>query len=647
MHQVLSFLRNFLGGMPRVWKRVILICFDAAALSVSVWAAYCLRLGIWVLPNPDQLALVLAAPLVAIPVFVRTGLYRSVIRYLPERAFWTMANSVIIATLLWIVVLFAFEISRQGTMPRSVPAIYCLLAILVVVGSRFAAKYLLWEPGRKSFGDAVLIYGAGSAGAQLAQALMREGNKYVAALIDDDPSLQGRDVAGVRVYGPHQIPNLITTEGIKEAIVSIPSIDSTHRQEIVAKLSTHHIKIRTLPAIADLASGRYLISQIREINIDDILGRSTVPADPELLQNMIEGRSVLISGAGGSIGSELCRLVAKWNPRQIVLLEANEFALYQIERDLRKRTSLPIAAVLGSVGDEALIRRTLKTYGVQVVFHAAAHKHVPLVEANVLEGIRNNVFGTQTIAKAAYESGVEHFVLISTDKAVRPPNVMGATKRWAELITHSFAERAAKEGTGQKFCAVRFGNVLGSNGSVVPLFKEQIANGGPVTVTVTVTVTDEEMTRYFMSIHEAAELIVQAGALSEGGDTFLLEMGQPVRIRDLAENMIRLAGLSVKSDENPRGDIAIQIIGRRPAEKTHEELFYDPYSAKPTKHLKILRAPQNINRDQYLREYMTPLAETLVAADELAARRVLFDVVNGKVTDTKIVKLASANERKA
>lgn len=624
MRRFLIFARRFLGEMPRSWKRVILLSFDTVTLALCVWAAYGLRTGIWLSPNIDQLALILAAPFVAIPVFIQAGLYRSVTRYLPERAFWTMANAVLIATLLWIMVLFVFEISRAGAMPRSVPVIYFLLAIVVVIGSRFAAKYFLFERGRNKFGDAILIYGAGSAGAQLAQALRREGNRYISGFVDDNKSLQGRDVAGIRVYAPEQIGDLIDTHGVKEVIVSIPSISSGARQEIVAKLSAHHIRIRTLPAIADLASGRYLISQIREINIDDILGRSSVPADPELLQQMIEARSILISGAGGSIGSELCRLVVKWKPRHVVLFEANEFALYQIERDLRKRTKVPIAAILGSVTDEAPVRRALKTHGVQVVFHAAAHKHVPLVEDNALEGIRNNVFGTKTIAEAAYQGGVEHFVLISTDKAVRPPNVMGATKRWAELITHCYAERAANEDTGQKFCAVRFGNVLGSNGSVVPLFKEQIANGGPVTV------TDEEMTRYFMSIHEAAELIVQAGALAEGGDTFLLEMGQPVRIRDLAENMIRLAGLSVKSDSNPKGDIAIKIIGRRPAEKTHEELFYDPDRVLQAKHPKILMAPKHFSQDKTLDVHMAALAKTLSDEDELAARRVLFDVINEK-----------------
>ncbi|VAW19109.1 UDP-N-acetylglucosamine 4,6-dehydratase, partial [hydrothermal vent metagenome] len=330
--------------------------------------------------------------------------------------------------------------------------------------------------------------------------------------------------------------------------------------------------------------------------------------------------SILVSGAGGSIGSELCRLIIKWSPRKLVLLEANEFALYQIERELRKNSDLPIVPVLGSVTDPSLIKRTLNSETVQVVFHAAAHKHVPLVEANVLEGVKNNIFGTQTIASQSYEAGVESFVLISTDKAVRPTNVMGATKRWAELIVTDYANRAQRSNSGQKFCAVRFGNVLGSNGSVVPLFKEQITQGGPVTI------TDGEMTRYFMSIHEAAELIVQAGALSRGGDIFILEMGEPIRIRDLAENMIRLAGVSIKSEQNPDGDIEIVTIGRRPGEKIHEELFYDPASAKPTRRPKILRAVQSQRLSLPLKNQMNLLTRAFDDHNEAAVRKALFEL---------------------
>jgi FlaA1/EpsC-like NDP-sugar epimerase len=381
------------------------------------------------------------------------------------------------------------------------------------------------------------------------------------------------------------------------------------------------VKVRTLPSLREIASGKYQVNQLREIDIDDLLGRSSVPADPGLLQQMIAGRTILVSGGGGSIGSELCRIIARLEPKALVILEANEFALYQIERTLSRDPALRVVPVLGSVTDESLVRRILRAENIEVVFHAAAHKHVPLLEANVLEGVRNNVFGTRTLVRCAFEAGVRDFVLISSDKAVRPTNVMGATKRWAELITRQFGDRATAERDGQRFSAVRFGNVLGSNGSVVPLFREQIANGGPVTL------TDERMTRYFMSIHEAAELIVQAGALSEGGDIFLLEMGQPVKIRDLAENMIRLAGLSLRSPQEPAGDIEISVTGIRPGEKLYEELFYDETQATRTRQPKILRAKMARRSNFDLDVALAELQAALEAADEAEVRRILFDVI--------------------
>ncbi|HHS82811.1 MAG TPA: polysaccharide biosynthesis protein, partial [Devosia sp.] len=448
-------------------------------------------------------------------------------------------------------------------------------------------------------------------------------------------------IGGTRIYPPGELANLIRQLGIQEVIICMPSLSAAKRQNIITDLSTHGIAIRSLPPLNDLASGRVLISQLHEVDIGDILGRSSVPADPELLDTMLNGRSILVTGAGGSIGSELCELIARWSPRKLILLEASEFMLYQIERKLKKQYDIPIVPILGSVSDEALVNRIFGTESVQAVFHAAAHKHVPLVEANALEGVRNNVFGTRTIARAAYEAGVEHFVLISSDKAVRPANVMGATKRWAELVIGQLARRAIAEETGQKFCSVRFGNVLASNGSVVPLFKEQIAQGGPVTI------TDNEMTRYFMSIHEAAELIVQAGALSQGGDTFILEMGEPMRIRDLAENMIRLSGATVRSEENPGGDIAITVIGRRPAEKLSEELFYDPDSVRPTRFPKILRAPGDHRINERLNEELEKLARALKEQNEVELRKILFEFLSGRqpgTGDAKIVPISRAKD---
>lgn len=607
---------------PRIWKRIVLLAFDAAALAFALWASFALRFGDWTPPNtPDQFLTVLTAPLVAVPVFIRLGLYRAVIRYLPERAIWTIVQAMTLAVLGWICLIFLLEMTGRVVVPRSVPILFWALGTVLICGSRFAAKKILWPKEISAIARRpIAIYGAGNAGAQLAAAVARQGNMFVVGFLDDNHRLQGQDVAGIRVFAPSHLDMLKEQYGVQEVVLSIPSLSSERRQEILGLIGGHGVKVRTLPAITDLVSGKYTINQIREIDIDDLLGRSSVPADPALISDMIEGRSIMVTGAGGSIGSELCRLVAKSSPQRLVLFEANEFALYTIERELSALKDVIVIPVLGSITDAATVHRAIRAHNVQVVFHAAAHKHVPLVEANALEGVRNNVLGTLCVASIAFELGVQTFVLISSDKAVRPTNVMGATKRWAEFIVGHMAMRAAREGSGQRFTAVRFGNVLGSNGSVVPLFKEQIARGGPVTL------TDPEMTRYFMSIHEAAELIVQAGALSKGGDVFLLEMGSPVLIKSLAENMIRLAGFSVRDEDNPRGDIELVVTGKRPGEKMYEELFYDSANATETRHPKIMRAQGNGTSDK-VEDALTSLRDALTRGDEPEVRRIIFDFI--------------------
>jgi len=617
---MLSEVRHALSTLPRGSKRTILIVFDIFALLFALWLSFTIRLGGSFSPTGYHWLLMAAAPFIAIPVFVRLGLYRAVIRYLPERAVFTVIQAMTLATLLWVVALYFAEATRFAIFPRTVSLFYFIFGTLLIGGSRFAAKALLALPERNIGRESgVVIYGAGTAGTQLAGALRTQGRNYVAAFLDDDPTLWGRDVAGYRVYPPERLGELVRNRGVREVILSMPSADAPTRSRAIERLSQLPVKIRTLPAISDLASGKYLVSQLRAIDIDDLLGRSANPSDPKLFEAMLADRTILVTGAGGSIGSELTRLIAKWHPKKLVLLEANEFALYEIERTLKLSNGTIVVPVLGSVADAALVRRTLAAQGVEVIFHAAAHKHVPLVESNALEGVRNNVIGTRVLVEAAHAAGVERFVLISTDKAVRPTSVMGATKRWAELIVRHYGEKG--EAARQRFCAVRFGNVLGSNGSVVPLFREQIAAGGPVTL------TDERMTRYFMSIHEAAELIVQAGALSEGGDIFLLDMGEPIRIRDLAENMIRLAGLSVRSAENPEGDIEIAVTGSRPGEKLYEELFYDPARATRTVQPRIFRSPSAARGTTDLPEALARLEAALMAEDEAETRRVLFDFV--------------------
>lgn len=613
-----------LGNLPRVWKRVIVIVFDILALCVALWASFSLRFLAWTPPTTiDQFLVIATAPLVAIPIFVRFGLYRAVIRYLPERALWQILQATTLAAIGWVVLVFLSEMSGRITIPRSVPVIYWILSSILIAGSRFFAKRLLWSPNsRKSRGGRpIAIYGAGDSGAELVGALRRQGDQFIVAFVDEDPALQGRDVAGIRVFAPDMLETLVHQYGIKELILSMPTLGAAKRQELVSTIASHGIKIRSVPPVSDLISGKYVVSQLREIEIDDLLGRSSVPPDPALIREMVVGKTIMVTGAGGSIGSELCRLIVGWAPQRLVLFEANEFALYQIDRELSAIKDISVVPVLGTITDEAVVRRAIAGHGVDVLFHAAAYKHVPLVEANALEGIRNNVLGTKVITDAALNLGVQSIVLISSDKAVRPTNVMGATKRWAELLFHEASVRAAKAGRGQRFSAVRFGNVLGSNGSVVPLFKEQIAAGGPVTL------TDPAMTRYFMSIREAAELIVQAGALSEGGDVFLLDMGKPILIKDLAENMIRLAGFTVRDEQHPDGDISIVAVGKRPGEKMYEELFYDDNTAAPTRHQKIMRSPRNDTSQRDILADLATLMEALSAEDESRARHILFEVI--------------------
>lgn len=619
--QMIKKVRSNLIELPRGWKRVILICMDFALLALCLWASFSLRLDRWAPPrNLEALLIILAGPIVAIPVFIRMGLYRAVVRYLPERALWTMVRAVTLAVLLWLVVAFLSQFLSRNITPRSVPIIYWALACICIIGSRFAAKRLLGMTDSSALliQPAVVIYGAGQAGTQLAMSL--RGTHLVAGFLDDNPGLHRHEVAGLRVHHPSHLPALVRDYGVKQVILCMPSINATRRKEIVAALSDMGVgvTVRSLPAMTDLVTGNYLVNQVRQIEIDDLLGRSPVPPDLNLIRDMIVGRTIMVTGAGGSIGSELCRKIAQWRPQRLVLFEANEFALYQIEREFGDG-EVSIVPVLASVTDEPRVARTISEHGVHVVFHAAAHKHVPLVEANALEGIQNNVFGTKIMVETAARLGVQDFVLISTDKAVRPTNVMGATKRWAELIVQQNANRVATAQTGQHFCAVRFGNVLGSNGSVVPLFREQIAKGGPVTL------TDRAMTRYFMSIQEAAELIVQAGSLSEGGDVFLLDMGEPVLVADLAESMVRLAGLKVRTADNPDGDIDIVVTGKRPGEKMYEELFYDDATAVRTRHPKIMRSTNTTVAT--LDDALTQMRDALDRADEIAARQILFDVV--------------------
>ncbi|MBU0834715.1 MAG: polysaccharide biosynthesis protein [Alphaproteobacteria bacterium] len=617
-------IRDRIITTPRLWKRVFMISLDVIALMIALWASYAIRLSIWTPAlTSERVILAAFAPVVAIPVFIRLGLYRSVIRYLPEAAIWTIIRAMLIATMSWVIIIFLMEMAGQGIVPRSVPFLYFILGTLLIGGMRFAAKWILVSgTGLRRDEEPIFIYGAGPAAAQLASALRGHGNRYVMGLLDDDPANHGRDIGGYRVFPSNDLPSLIDRYGIKEIVLNMSSIPMDKRQAALGRVTGLGVKVRSLPDISDLVDGRYIVSQIREIEIDELLGRSFVPADTELLDKALAGKIVMVTGAGGSIGSELCRLIIRRKPAKLILLEASEYALYRIEQELAVAGNQIVVPVLGSVTDAKTVERAIRSHNVQVLYHAAAHKHVPLVEANVLEGIRNNVFGTLTVATAAAQLNVESFVLISSDKAVRPTNVMGATKRWAELVVRQIAIEARAKPEKQVFCAVRFGNVIGSNGSVVPLFKQQIAKGGPVTI------TDPDMTRYFMAIPEAAELIVQAGALSQGGDVFLLDMGEPVRIGDLAENMIRLAGFSIRDAHNPESGIAIEVIGKRPGEKLFEELFYDRNNAQLTRHPKIMRADSTAIASYDIAGWLQKLEHAIAAEDEARAKKLLFSLIS-------------------
>ncbi|MFK3666652.1 polysaccharide biosynthesis protein [Ochrobactrum teleogrylli] len=611
-----------LALLPRLTKQIILMLSDCVLLLLSAYLAFVIRLGFVFTPSKAQLFLIIIAPMLTVPVFIRFGLYRAIIRYLAERAIWPIFQATAVAALFWVALVFLMELYGNAGLPRSVPLLYWLLSTVLITASRFGAKWLLRnaETGR-TYTSSALIVGVGEPARQLATALRSHSDTMVVGFVDPAGQLKGMDIIGLRVYGAEEMPALIENYGVKQVLVSEPGLDQKQRQDFARLLGRLPVNTRILPPIADLSAGKYLVSALRNIEIDDLLGRSPVPPDAELLREVVEGRRIMVTGAGGSIGSQLCRTIVQWNPECLVLFESSEFALYQIERQLRQIASCQIVPVLGSVRDRAYVEQALRDNNIDTVYHCAAYKHVPLVEKNPLIGICNNVFGTLDVAEASLATDVERMVLISSDKAVRPTNVMGATKRWAELVVYYYGLLAAQAGKEKAFYSVRFGNVLGSNGSVVPLFREQIANGGPITL------THEDMTRYFMSIKEAAELIVQSGAIAESGDTVLLEMGEPVKIRDLAENMILLAGLTVRNAENPAGDIAIEVTGIREGEKMYEELFYDPSQAQSTRHPKIMRAPKGNKAAVNVPESLQRLQAAMESGDVDAVRKILFSVI--------------------
>jgi FlaA1/EpsC-like NDP-sugar epimerase len=596
-------MQQKLLGWPRSVKQLVVLGLDVVLALVATWAAFSLRLDEFNLPTGEQLWVYGLTPLLALPVFIRFGLYRAIFRYTGQAALIATAQAValygamLLGILLW---------RRWSGVPRSLGVLQPLIFLLLVGASRAVARFWLagQHQARDQLGGRLLIYGAGTAGVQTASALGVSGQFVLLGFVDDDAAKMGRSINGVQVYSPARVGELVERQDVTDILLAMPSATRERRNKI---------------------SGRVTVQDFKELDIEDLLGRDTVPPDAELLARNLAGKTVLVSGAGGSIGSELCRQILMERPRQLLLLDHNEFGLYSIHQELQalaaaKRLGVELLPLLGSVANPQRLQDICCAYRPAVVFHAAAYKHVPLVESNPAEGIFNNVFGTLHMAHAAMDCAAERFVLVSTDKAVRPTNVMGASKRMAELILQALAAQVGARGT--RFGMVRFGNVLGSSGSVVPLFRKQLDHGGPLTV------THAEVTRYFMTIPEAAQLVLQAGAMAVGGDVFVLDMGQPVKIMDMARRMVELSGMSVLDEGNPEGEIEITVTGLRPGEKLYEELLIGD-NPTPTAHPRIMKAHEDFLDWPALDAQLQALRQAAERNDVSGIKMVLQACVHG------------------
>lgn len=601
-------------GLPRIIKRLIVMLVDSSICIISVYLAFYFRLGHWVplfsKSNWDPLIVLGVSLLLALPVFLLLGLYREIFRHSGWFALLIIIRAIAIYSAIFI---FIFAVVGIEGVPRTIGFIQPILLLFLAGSVRAGASYWLSNSYRRqlklSAVPRVLIYGAGDAGRQLHAALARSFEMQVVGFLDDDRRLHGSNLGGKRIYSPDHLNELIVNLNVAEILLAIPSAARSRRNHVIRTMREAKVKVKTLPSMGDLVSGKVSTQDLRSLDIDDLLGRDLVLPSSDLLTKNISLKKVLVTGAGGSIGSELCRQIIAQRPALLILVEQSEYALYQIHHELNSANErsdalkIQIVPIIASVVNADRIRSILDKWRPDVIYHAAAYKHVPLVEANIVEGIRNNAIGTQVIAQIAIELEVPYFILISTDKAVRPTNVMGASKRLAEMILQALSQNSAKT----KFSMVRFGNVLNSSGSVVPKFSQQIRDGGPVTV------TDFRMTRYFMTIPEAAQLVIQAGALSTGGDVFLLDMGEPVKIIDLARRMIELSGLEVRDENNPYGDIELQEVGLRPGEKLYEELLIDGHP-EVTLHPRIFKS-----KEQFL-----PWDDLKVVLD-----RLIFALKNG------------------
>ena len=627
----------FVLNLSRPVKRFVALGFDASLCVLAVWMAFNLRFGFWQEWSDDHNTVLMASLFTALPLFVVSGLYRAIFRYAGLPALLTVLK--VAAVYLALFALIFSVVSVQGV-PRTIGILQPLLLMMMVMLSRLGARY--WLGGlyksvtMRAGLSRVLIYGAGSAGRQLAAALKDGHEVLVVGYLDDDNRLHGHVLDGLHIYDPADLGSVIKRLSVAQVYLAIPSASRSRRNEILQLVQAARVQVRTLPGLLDLAQGRVHVSDLRELDIEDLLGRDPVPPNPLMMAKNISGKVVMVTGAGGSIGSELCRQIVKSGPAVLLLVELTEFALYAIEHELQSMvlegspTDVRLVPLLANVRDAARMDEIFLTWKPNTVYHAAAYKHVPLVEHNPAEGVKNNVLGTLNTARLAAAHGVSDFVLISTDKAVRPTNVMGASKRLAEMVLQAQAALMAKGEGKTRFSMVRFGNVLGSSGSVVPLFRRQIMEGGPITL------TDERITRYFMTIPEAAQLVIQAGAMASGGDVFVLNMGQPVRIVDLATRMVELSGLTLLSEANPHGDIAIKVTGLRPGEKLYEELLIGD-NPLPTSHERIMKAHEEFLLWHELHTKLNTLNVALDANDVPSIRFLLQDLVPGYQPEGEVV----------
>jgi len=624
--------------LSRIKKQLIMLLVDSVVLVSILLASFSIRLGYWYFPQSDLIWVIFGAPIIATFIFVRFGLYRAVIRYVGFKALWSIVQAVSLYALVWGVI--GFMAAVDG-IPRSVILINWVLSLLAIGGLRIVARWLFTRDSNlknstqsSSNSKKVLVYGAGDAGIQLVSALAHSSEYNPVGFVDDLKELQGAQIAGLDVYSIDAIAGVISKFRVDEVLIAMPSASRARRLDIINTLEPYPVLVRMLPGVAELAEGKVSIGDLREVSIKDLLGRDTAEANKTLLGKNITNKTVVITGAGGSIGSELCRQIVFLKPKVLILYEMSELALYTIEKEVSNIGihSLDIYPVLGSVNNKSRLVNMFKRFDVDTVYHAAAYKHVPMVEFNNTEGVDNNIFGTLNCAQASIDTGVETFVLISTDKAVRPTNTMGATKRSAELILQALSAKQS----GTKFTMVRFGNVLGSSGSVIPLFRQQIKDGGPVTV------TDRNIIRYFMTIPEAVELVIQAGAMGQGGDVFVLDMGEPIRIDDLAKKMVRLSGLEVKDENNPNGDIEIKYTGLRPGEKLYEELLIGD-NVSDTNNPLIMRANEDMLSWDELEPTLNSLKIAITDCDQKKLRELLIQIVPGFKPQCEIVDVLYDN----